>query len=85
MLAVYSLILYGLLKNYIFKIRLQYGKLLKATNSIAQGNLNNEFKEDFGIFESYKEELYKIQGGFKNAVDQEVKSQKMKTEHQCIP
>ena len=80
MLAVYSLILYGLLKNYIFKIRLQYGKLLKATNSIAQGNLNNEFKEDFGIFESYKEELYKIQGGFKNAVDQEVKSQKMKTE-----
>ena len=36
MLAVYSLILYGLLKNYIFKIRLQYGKLLKATYSIAQ-------------------------------------------------
>lgn len=79
-LIVYSLILYGLLKNYLFKIQAQYGKLLDATNSIAKGNLNNEFKENFGIFESYKEELYKIQGGFKNAVDEEVKSQKMKTE-----
>jgi len=79
-LIIYSFILYGLLKNYLFKIKAQYGKLLDATNSIAKGNLNNEFKEDFGIFESYKEELYKIQGGFKNAVDEEVKSQKMKTE-----
>ena len=79
-LIIYSLILYGLLKNYLFKIQAQYGKLLDATNSIAKGNLNNEFKENFGIFESYKEELYKIQGGFKNAVDEEVKSQKMKTE-----
>ena len=79
-LIVYSLILYGLLKNYLFKIQSQYGKLLDATNSIAKGNLNNEFKENFGIFESYKEELYKIQGGFKNAVDEEVRSQKMKTE-----
>jgi len=79
-LVIYSFILYGLLKNYLFKIQAQYGKLLEATNSIAKGNLNNEFKESFGIFESYKEELYKIQGGFKNAVDEEVKSQKMKTE-----
>lgn len=79
-LLVYSLILYGLLKNYLFKIQAQYAKLLDATNSIAKGNLNHEFKEDFGIFESYKEELYKIQGGFKKAVDEEVKSQKMKTE-----
>lgn len=79
-LIIYSFILYGLLKNYLFKVQKQYGKLLDATNSIAQGNLNNEFKENFGIFESYKEELYKIQGGFKNAVDEEVKSQKMKTE-----
>ena len=58
----------------------QYANLLEATNSIAEGNLNHTFEEDFGVFESYKEELYKVQGGFRKAVDEEVKSQKMRTE-----
>lgn len=77
---VYSIILYFALKKYIHNIQEQYGKLLEATNSIAQGKLNNTFEEDFGVFDSYREELYKIQDGFKKAVDEEVKSQKMKTE-----
>ncbi|MDE6920399.1 MAG: sensor histidine kinase, partial [Lachnospiraceae bacterium] len=38
------------------------------------------FEEHFGIFESYKEELCQIQGGFRTAVEEEVKSQRMKTE-----
>ena len=59
---------------------MQYGKMLEATNSIAEGNLNTVFDEDLGIFESYKEELYRIQEGFRKAVDEEVKSQRMKTE-----
>ncbi len=79
-LAIYSFIVYGMLKNYLFKIRCQYGELLKAAGSIAEGNLNNTFEADFGPFESYKEELYKIQGGFSKAVEEEVKSQRMKTE-----
>lgn len=79
-LVGYSFAVYVLFKKYIHKIQEQYGKLLGATNAIATGNLNNAFTEDFGIFESYKEELYKIQDGFKMAVDEEVKSQKMKTE-----
>lgn len=79
-LVIYSVIVYSLLKKYLYKIQCQYGKLLEATNSIAEGNLNNSFEEDFGLFESYKEELYKIQGGFRKAVDEEVKSQRMKTE-----
>ena len=79
-LSVYSFALYFICKKYLFKIQTQYGKLLKAANSIAEGKLDNTFEEDFGVFGSYKKALYNIQNGFKNAVDEEVKSQKMKTE-----
>ena len=76
----YTFALNFFLKKYIYKIQEQYAHLLHSTNSIAQGNLNNTFEEDFGVFESYKDELYKIQDGFKCAVEEEVKSQRMKTE-----
>lgn len=79
-LIIYSIILYFLLKKYIKKLQDQYRKLLDATGSIAEGNLNTAFDEDFGVFESYKDELYKIQEGFRKAVDEEVKSQRMKAE-----
>ncbi|MCM1038194.1 MAG: HAMP domain-containing histidine kinase [Ruminococcus sp.] len=79
-IAAYTLVLYWAFKKYIHKIQEQYAHLLQSTNSIAQGNLNNTFGEDFGIFASYKDELYKIQDGFKYAVEEEVKSQRMKTE-----
>ena len=55
-------------------------RLLGATRSIAQGNLDTALSEDFGIFESYKSQLRQIQMDFKRAVDEEVKSQRMKTE-----
>lgn len=79
-LMLYSIVLYFALKKYIQKIQEQYQKLFQATSSIAEGNLQTEFEEDWGIFESYKEELSQIQDGFKKAVDEEVKSQRMKTE-----
>ncbi len=79
-LVVYVAALYYFLKKYIYKIQTQYELLLEATNSIAEGNFDNDFDEEFGIFESYKEELYKVQDGFKKAVEEEVKSQRMKTE-----
>lgn len=77
---VYSCILYWLLKKYIRRVQEQYGSMLKATNSIAQGRLNNTFDENFGVFESYKWELYEIQNGFQKALEEEVRSQRMKTE-----
>mgnify|MGYP002508895795 CR=1 FL=1 len=36
--------------------------------------------EDLGLFEPFKEQLLQIQAGFRNAVEDEVKSQKMKSE-----
>lgn len=79
-LVIYTAVLYIGLKKYVRKIQEQYRKLLAATRSIANGNLQTKFEDDWGVFESYKEELSKIQNGFKAAVDEEVKSQKMKTD-----
>lgn len=80
LLVIYSFVIYYIFKKYIRKVSAQYKNLLNAVGSIAHGSLNNTFEEDFGIFESSKEELCEIQNGFKNAVDKEVKSQMMKTE-----
>ncbi|MBO5112452.1 MAG: HAMP domain-containing histidine kinase [Lachnospiraceae bacterium] len=79
-LFVYSAVLYFGLKKYVQKIQEQYRKVLTATRSIAGGNLNTSLEEDFGVFESYKKELASIQAGFKKAVEEEVRSQRMKTE-----
>jgi len=79
-MAGYSVMLYFGLKRYLYKTQKQYKNLMQATNAIAQGKFDNTFEGDFGIFENYKEELYRIQAGFCTAVEEEVKSQHMKTE-----
>lgn len=79
-LVCYSVALYFILKKYVHRLQMQYAKMLEAANSIAEGNLHTVFDEDLGVFESYKKELYRIQEGFRKAVDEEVKSQRMKTE-----
>ena len=79
-LAIYALFCYFALKKYLSRIQEQYGRLLMATRSIAEGNLQTEFEGDWGVFESYKQELDKIKNGFRKAVEEEVKSQRMRTE-----
>ena len=69
-----------ILKKYFNEIKKNYHRLLEATNEIADGNLDVEIDENLGVFEPFKEEIEKIQTGFKKAVDEEVKSQRMKTE-----
>lgn len=77
---IYSVVLYFLLRRYISKLQKKYGLLLKATNEIAQGNLNVTIEEDLGVFEPFKPQIYRIEEGFRNAVAEEVKSQRMKSE-----
>ena len=74
---IYSVILYFLLRRYISKLQKKYGLLLKATNEIAQGNLNVTIEEDLGVFEPFKPQIYRIEEGFRNAVAEEVKSQRI--------
>lgn len=79
-LIVYSIVLFFLLKRYYNKISTNYEILMKGTSRIADGDLDTVITEDIGVFEPFKEELAKIQNGFKKAVEEEVKSQRLKTE-----
>lgn len=77
---IYSVILFRILYKRYAKIRQDYQKMLQATERIAAGNLDISMEQDFGIFEPVRQQLLQIQSGFKSAVEEEVKSQRMKTE-----
>ena len=79
-LLIYSGLLFFILRKYFNDLKDKYALLLAATNEIAEGNLDVEIKGDLGVFSPFGKEIDKIQKGFKKAVDEEVKSQKMKTE-----
>ena len=78
--CLYSIGLFFIARKYYDEVKDKFRKLLNETNKIANGNLEGEITENLGIFNPFKDELKKIQSGFKKAVDEEVKSQKMKTE-----
>lgn len=80
LLAVYSVFLYVCLKKYIGFLQEKYACMIGSVRSIAGGNLQTDFTEDWGMFESCKGELNRIQAGFSKAVEEEVKSQRMRTE-----
>lgn len=77
---LYSVILFFIIRKYVDKISEKYSKLREATSKIAEGNLDVKIEEDLGLFEPFKGDLEKIQCGFKKAVDEEVKSQRIKTD-----
>ncbi|WP_298126649.1 histidine kinase dimerization/phospho-acceptor domain-containing protein [uncultured Clostridium sp.] len=77
---LYSVVLFFVIRRYVDKISEKYSKLREATSKIAEGNLDVKIEEDLGLFEPFKSDLEKIQQGFKKAVNEEVKSQKMKTD-----
>lgn len=80
LLIPYTVFLYGLFRKYIRMIQGQYTSLLTAVRSVAAGNLQTEIEGDWGIFSAFQEELSSIQTGFSKAVEEEVKSQRMRTE-----
>lgn len=79
-LVVYSIVLFFLLKKYWGQMEKKYDRLLDAINQMAEGNLDVEIEENLGLFEPLKEQLLWVRRGFKKAVDQEVKSERTKTE-----
>ena len=79
-LIVYSIILFFVMKNVLNGIKKKYQLLLKSTNQLAEGQLDLPIEGDVGIFRPIQDELKKIQSGFKKAVDEEVKNERMKTE-----
>lgn len=80
LLVIYSAVLFYFLRGYFRDIREKYDCLNIAAAAIANGDLKTEIPADTGLFEPVAESLQKIQEGFGKAVEEEVKSQRMKTE-----
>lgn len=80
LLIPYTVFLYCLLRKYIRIIQGQYAKMLAAARSVAAGNLQTETEGDWGMFSAFQKEFMAIQSGFSRAVEDEVKSQRMRTE-----
>lgn len=79
-LILYSVLLFLFLRKYVKDLQEKYKLLLKSTNQLAEGHLDTPIEGDIGLFNPIQEELKKIQKGFKKAVDEEVKNERMKTE-----
>lgn len=77
---IYSIIIFIILKKKFEEIQEDYQSLLKATKELSNGHFDTEINEDIGIFNPLKEEFSHIKDGFEKAVNEEVKSQRMKTE-----
>ena len=77
---LYSVILFFVMRKYYQDLSSKFNILLKATNQIAEGNIEVTIEEDLGVFDPFKKEIQKIQNGLKVVVNEEVKSQKLKTD-----
>ena len=79
-IVIYSLCLYFWVMRYVIAVQKDYRQLRRMTHEMAEGNLKYEPEESLGLFEPAKEDLVQIRNGFDKAVQEEVKSQKMKSE-----
>lgn len=76
----YSLFVFWLLQKWWNKIRTDYVVMLSTTEEMARGITDVEYVAEAGIFHELNSALAGVQEGFHTAVQEEVKSQKMKTE-----
>lgn len=79
-LLIYSAVLFIILRRYFYDIQRKYQMLLESMNLLAEGILDAPIDGDLGIFNPMKTQIQRIQRGFKKAVEEEVKSERMKTE-----
>ncbi len=78
--VLYSICLYFLVMQYIVAVQKDYQELQRMTKEMADGNLKYEPEKSLGLFEPVKDDLVLIRNGFDKAVQEEVKSHKMKNE-----
>lgn len=79
-LILYTAGLLYFLRKWLSSVKIQYDKLLTSSKQLADGDLNTPITTDTGMFQAVSKELTQIQEGLKNAVEEELKSQRMKTE-----
>ena len=80
LLIPYSVWLYYRIMKSVLQVQQDYRELAHMTRELANGNLKYEPVRELGLFEPVKKELVQIRNGFDKAVQEEVKSHKMRTE-----
>ena len=68
------------MKNKFKDFQKDYQVLLNEVKRLSNGDFDVEVHRDIGIFNSLGHEFTNVKNGFEKAVNEEVKSQKMKTE-----
>lgn len=77
---VYTFILFFYAKKKTQDIQSNYNTLLDSIQNIISEDFETITEKDFGIFESSKKELSQLSENFELAIQEKVKSEKMKTE-----
>lgn len=80
LIVLYGLVCFSIVYRVYRKVQKDYESLSKIILQTACGEHFGEIEEDIGIFDSMKDSLQHLQDDFHTAVEQEVQSQKMKTE-----
>lgn len=78
--VLYTLLLFFYIKKKTKDIQSNYNTLLDSIKNIISEEFDTTTEEDFGIFESSREELNQLSENFELAIQEKVKSEKMKTE-----
>lgn len=71
---------YFILNECMDGILQKYAEILVITGELAEGNFQKITTKDLGVFEPIKEDLCRLQESFRDAVEKELKSSRMKTE-----
>lgn len=80
LLIVYSVALFFFVKKRYRKVEQEYQEVLHEVEEIADGDLTGQTESDFGRFQLLGTGLSRIREGLRIAVEEEVKSERMKTE-----
>ncbi len=77
---IYTLIVFVYCVRQLNKVQKDYHVLTRYAHELSLGHFNHEIPVELGAFDSLRDEFNQIQDGFEKAVQEEVKSQNMKTE-----
>lgn len=77
---LYSFALFLVAKKRMVQLQADYNTLLSSIQHIISEDFDKISEQDFGVFEASKSELNQLSENFKIAIQEKVKSQKLKTE-----
>lgn len=80
LLILYTIFTYQYIRRIASGMQQQFHVLENVTKELSLGNLDIEVEDDLSVFGEVKDNLLGIKTGFKQAVEEEVRSSKMKTE-----